>query len=184
MTVRCTRHCACPAVCPSLLAGVGFTLCHSAVLSGCLLWLLNLSFHPRSLHMHSEASCSQATHASPRVPQMAQSGLCWGCWGEALQGRRANASSVLQTRGLFCPFPLLSWGVALECVFPDYENDCWCSSQKQFCTYVVLPSVVLCWGFRHGWFWWEAFISCIYLPFKQVKAAVYKTAGAQILTAN
>lgn len=60
-------------------------------------WLLNLSFHPRSLHVPSEASCSQATRASPGVPQMAQSGLCWGCWGEALRGRKANASSVLQT---------------------------------------------------------------------------------------
>lgn len=146
-------------------------------------WLLNLSFHPRSLHVPSEASCSQATRASPGVPQMAQSGLCWGCWGEALRGRKANASSVLQTLEALLSFSPSELGSVLN-VFPDYENDCWCSSQKQFCTYMVLPSAMLCWGFRHGWFWWEAFISCIYLPFKQVKAAVYKTAGARILTAN
>lgn len=133
------------------------------------------------------------THTAPSIdlvgPQMAQpsaQGLwtpTYAAWAALGKLCRMGASLTDTRSSVHLPFLAGKWH--LNVYFLTVRTICWLLSQnRQLCTCTVRPSAMQCGALRSGWFWWEVFLSSIYLPPRQGKAVGEKTAGAQMFTTN
>lgn len=113
----------------SLLAGVGLTLCHSAMLDVCLFKPLIPPQEP------PRAQWGLTQPSRPRQSQGAPDGTVWAVL-RMLRGSFAGQEGecqlcVADTEALLSS-SLLSWGVALGCVFSDYRNGAGARARNSF----------------------------------------------------
>lgn len=161
---------------PSSLRGEGRPLAPVSCF-WCLSSFGLLGSHPHiTLHRPGGAQMAQPSAQGLWTPTYA----AWAALGKLC---RMGASPTDTRSSVHLPFLAGKWH--LNVYFLTVRTICWLLSQnRQLCTCTVRPSAMQCGAFRSGWFWWEVFLSSIYLPPRQGKAVGEKTAGAQMFTTN